>query len=571
MAKILRIDLSALTATTEDVPEVYQKLGGRGLTACILDREVPPTCDPLGSENKLIWAPGILAGTPVPCSGRLSVGAKSPMTNGIKEANSGGAMAQKLAKLGLKAVIFEGMAKAPTSVKITKDGVAFSPADSYMGLGSYAIVEKLKSEYGDKVCVACTGPAGDQELLAASIQFTTPDFHIRIAARGGLGAVMGSKKLKTVIVDDTGSNAVDVKDKAKLKENIGPMTKGVLANPFVGLQRRFGTPVILMNTQAAGALPTKNFSRGQYEKAENLSAERMEEILKDRPNSSMTHHCMNGCIISCSNVYTDVKGELICSGIEYESLALIGPNCLIDDLETVVRINRACNDVGVDTMDIGGALAVAMEGGLLPWGDGEAALKLVQDIASGAENSKIIGCGVKYTGEKLGVRRAPQVKGQGLSGYDPRILKGTGVTFATSPQGADHTAGIVLPGPWDPEYNPTQVTEQARRSRFMQTWMAAIDALGLCMMIGMTLRETPGLDRNLVGCISAVTGEELDPQYVLNLGKSVLEIERKFNKGAGMTEKDDRLPRYFVEESFGPGAPTFDLSDAELDSVYSNN
>lgn len=568
MAKILRINLSTRTSKTEDVPEAYQKLGGRGLTACMLEHEVPATCDPLGPENKLIWAPGILAGTVVPCSGRLSVGAKSPMTKGIKEANTGGSMAQKLARLGLKAVVFEGQAQEPTSVKITKDEVTFSSGASYMGMGCYAIVEKLKSEYGDKVCVACTGPAGDQQLLAASIQFTTPDFHIRIAARGGLGAVMGSKKLKTVIVDDAGVNLVEIKDKARLKENVASLSKSILADHFVGLQRRFGTPVILMNTQTAGALPTQNFSRGQYEKAENLSAERMEEIVKSRPNGTMTHNCMQGCIVSCSNVYTDAKGELITSGIEYESIALIGPNCLIDDFDTVARINRACNDVGIDTMDAGSALAVAMEGGLLAWGDGEAALKLVQGIATGDANSKMIGCGVQFTGDKLGVRRVPAVKGQGLSGYDPRILKGTGVTFATSPQGADHTAGIVLPGPWDPDYSPIQPTDQARRSRFMQVWMAAIDSLGLCMMVGMTMRENKGLDLKLIGCISAVLGEDLGDQYVLDLGKTVLDIERRFNKAAGLTEKDDRLPKFFLEESFVPGAPVFDVSEAEIDSVH---
>ena len=568
MAKILRINLSTQTSITEEVPEAYRSLGGRGLSACILEHEVPATCDPLGPENKLIWAPGILAGTPFPCSGRLSVGAKSPMTGGVKEENTGGSMAQKLARLGLKAVIFEGQAREPVSVKITADGVSFSSGAAYMGLGCYAIVEKLKGEYGDKVSVACTGPAGDQLLSAASIQFTTPDFHIRIAARGGLGAVMGSKKLKTVVVDDTGSNQVEIKDKAGLKANVAALSKEILSNPFVQLQRRFGTPVIFMNTQTAGALPTKNFSQGQWEKAENLSAERMEEIVQGRPNGTMTHHCMNGCIVSCSNVYTDEKGELISSGIEYESIALLGPNCLIDDFDTVARLNRACNDVGIDTMDAGSALAVAMEGGLLPWGDGEAAIKLVEGIARGEENSKIIGCGVKVTGEKLGVRRVPHVKGQGLSGYDPRILKGTGVTFATSPQGADHTAGIVLPGPWDPEYSPIQPTEQARRSRFMQEWMAAVDTLGICMMIGMTMRETPGLDKKLAASVSAVLGEELGDGYVLELGRSVLDIERRFNKAAGFTEKDDRLPEFFLEEPFGPGAQVFDVSEAEIDTVH---
>jgi aldehyde:ferredoxin oxidoreductase len=278
---------------------------------------------------------------------------------------------------------------------------------------------------------------------------------------------------------------------------------------------------------------------------------------------------MEGCIISCSNVYTDEKGELIVSGIEYETIALIGSNCLIGDLDMIARINRACNDMGVDTMDVGGALAVAMEGGLIPWGDGEAALKLVEEIAEGTENGRMIGGGVKVTGEKLGVRRVPQVKGQCLSGYDPRILKGTGVTFATSPQGADHTAGIVLPGPHDPNYVPVAPTGQAVKSRFMQSWMAAIDTLGLCMMIGMPIMESgPGLDRNLIGCVAAVTGESPGEKYLTELGASVLEIERKFNAAAGFTSKDDRLPRFFYEESNAPGAPVFDVPDEEIDSVH---
>ena len=563
--------MSALTAATEEVPVAYRKFGGRGLTACILEREVPPTCDPLGVENKLIWAPGIMAGTTVPSSGRLSVGAKSPLTKGIKESNSGGAMAQKLARLGLKAVIFEGKAKKPTSIKIDKDGVSFSAASALAGLGIYEILEKLKSEHGDKVCVACIGPAGDMGLTAASIMFTTPDFHIRVAARGGLGAVMGSKNLKSVVVDDTGSNLVEVENPKELKENVSALTKGILSNPFVDGLRRMGTPQIIMITQTAGCLPTKNFSMGQFGQADKVCGEYMEELLKKRPHAETVHNCMNGCIVSCSNVYTDENGEFIVASIEYETIALIGPNCLIGDLDYVARINRACNDAGVDTMDVGAALAVAMEGGLLPWGDGEAALNLVKEIAKGTENGRMIGCGVKFTGEKLGVKRIPHIKGQGMSGYDPRILKGTGVTFATSPMGADHTAGIVLPGPHHPNYSPVTPTGQAPESRFMQRWMAAIDTLGLCMMVGMPImeeRQTLGLDRYLIGCISAVTGEKLEDSYITSLGESVLQIETKYNRAAGFTKEDDRLPKFFTEEKFGPGAFVFDVPEEDLDSVH---
>jgi aldehyde:ferredoxin oxidoreductase len=569
MAKLLRINLSALTSSTEEVPEKYRKFGGRGLTSCIVGSEVPPTCDPLGEQNKLVFAPGILGGTTVPCSGRLSVGAKSPMTKGIKEANTGGAMGQRLARLGYKAVVFEGKAKESTALVIHKDGVSFSSASEYAGIGSYEMLERLKSRYGDKMCAAWTGPAGDMKLEASAIIFTTPDLHLRVAARGGLGAVMGSKNLKAVIADDSDASLVQVHDKDALKENVKAITKYVVADHFAAGLRKLGTPQIVMITQTAGALPTKNYSAGHFDKAEQISGEYMEELLKKRPNAETVHRCMEGCIISCSNVYTDDKGELIVSGIEYETIALIGSNCLIGDLDMVARINRACNDVGVDTMDIGGALAVAMEAGLLPWGDGAAALKLVEEIAAGTENGRMIGGGTKVTGDKLGVRRVPVVKGQCLSGYDPRILKGTGVTFATSPQGADHTAGIVLPGPHDPKYNPVASTGQAPKSQFMQSWMAAVDTLGLCMMIGMPIMEAgPGLDQKLIGCVAAVTGETLNSNYLLELGKSVLELERRFNKAAGFTAADDRLPRFFYEESNAPGAPVFDVPDEEVDSVH---
>jgi aldehyde:ferredoxin oxidoreductase len=493
------------------------------------------------------------------------------MTHGIKESNSGGAMAQKLARLGIKAVIFEGRAKEPTTVKINKEGVTFTSAAPLAGLGCYAIVDKLKSEYGDKVCIGCVGPAGDMKLTASSILFTTPDFHLRVAARGGLGAVMGSKNMKSVVVDDNGSNLVEVKDPKKLKESVAAMSKGVLGTHFLEGLRKLGTPQIVMITQTAGALPTKNFSMGQFDKAENICGETMEEMLKKRPNSLTVHACMPGCIISCSNVYTDKDGKLITASIEYETLALVGANCLIGDLDMIARINRACNDAGVDTMDIGGALAVAMEAGLLPWGDAQGALKLVEEINKGTENGKMIGCGVKFTGEKLGAKRIPHVKGQGLSGYDPRILKGTGVTFATSPMGADHTAGIVLPGPHHPQYSPVEPTGQGPESRFMQQWMAAMDTLGYCMMIGMTFMEerpNSGTDRSVISGVSAVTGEDLKDTYITDLGQAVLQMERKFNKAAGFTEKDDRLPKFFTEEKFGPPQFVYDVPEEEMDSVH---
>jgi aldehyde:ferredoxin oxidoreductase len=347
---------------------------------------------------------------------------------------------------------------------------------------------------------------------------------------------------------------------------MGALSKAILADPLGPGFRDIGTPVLVMMINSFGCFPTKNYSLGQFQGAEKISGEYMAELMKKRPNAQPSHRCMDGCIVSCSNVYTDEKGEMIVSGLEYETIGLMGSNCMIDDLDSIARMNRACNDVGVDTMDIGGAVAVAMESGLLAWGDGKAALNLVQEIGKSTDRGFMIGNGCKFAGERLGVKRIPQVKGQCLSAYDPRGLKGLGVTYATSPMGGDHTAGIVLPHPGNPSYNPGSPAGQAAPSQFMQTFMAAVDSLGLCMMAGMPLLD-PVPQSSLLACISAFSGESVDENYLANLGTSVLKAERKFNDAAGFTEKDDRLPRFFVEEKLPPSGNVFDVPEKELDSV----
>jgi len=565
MGKIMRVNLSELKVKVEDMPKEYEGLGGRGLSSHIVGREVPPKTDPLGPENKLIFSAGILAGTAIPNTGRLSVGAKSPLTNGIKEANAGGAAAQKIARLGFQAVVIEGRAKELMLLKIDKNGATFAPASSLKGVGNYELIERMRKEHGNNISTISAGPAGELKLKAASVVVTTPDFHIRVAARGGLGAVMGSKNLKAVMIDDTGSNPVEAKDKAKFRAAIAALSKAILADPLGPGFRDIGTPVLVMMINSFGCFPTKNYSLGQFEGAEKISGEYMVEVMKKRPNAQPSHRCMDGCIVSCSNVFTDENGEVIVSGLEYETIGLMGSNCMIDDLDIIARINRVCNDVGVDTMDIGGAIAVAMEAGLLAWGDGKAALSLIKEIGK-TERGLMVGNGCKFTGEKLGVKRIPHAKGQCLSAYDPRGLKGLGVTYATSPMGGDHTAGIVLPNPGNPSYNPGSPTGQAAPSQFMQTFMAAVDSLGLCMMAGLPLLE-PVPQSTLISCISAFTGKSLDENYLVNLGTSVLKAERKFNDAAGFTAKDDRLPKFFLEEKLPPSGNVFDVPKEEIDSV----
>ncbi len=567
MKKLLRVDLTRKQFRYEDIPPVYARLGGRGLTSKIVSEEVPAKADPIGAENKLVFATGILCGTPAPNNGRLSVGAKSPLTKGIKEANAGGSAGQKLARLNIQAVVVEGVAEELLVVRVSKDGVTFLSAANYKELGNYELFDRLKEKYGNGISIISIGPGGERLLKAASVAVSSPDFKIRMASRGGLGAVMGSKHLKAVIIDDAGAERLEVGDSAKLKTAAANLTKGILAHPFAEGLRQFGTPLLVNMINALGCLPTKNYSIGQFEGAEKISGEFMAETMAKRPNSQAVHRCMNGCVISCSNVYVDEKGEEIVSGLEYETLGLTGSNCMIKDLDDIARINRLCNDLGLDTMDVGAAIAVAMEAGILPWGDGKAAYALIEESRKGTQRGTMIGNGCEETGKKLGVVRIPTVKGQSLSAYDPRVLKGTGVTYATSPMGADHTCGLALPSPTNPDYDPTASTGQASVSAFLQWYFAAIDSLGICLFASLPLLDMPELHKDLIECAIAVTGQTFDENYLMNLGISVLTVEKRFNEAAGFTGKDDRLPEFFRKEALSPSGLVFDVPEAELDTA----
>lgn len=568
MADILRVHLDSSGYEKSPTPEKYKNLGGRGLSSIIIGNEVPPGCDPLGEHNKLVLAPGILAGTSVPNSGRISIGAKSPLTGGIKESNAGGSAAQKLARLGLAAVVLEGVAQDWTILKIDINGLSFLPADSLIMEGVNSTISLCQKNENPGVTVVAIGQAGEMQLTAAAIAVTSPDNYPRMAGRGGLGAVMGAKKVKAIIIDDTDTKAPAIKDPELFKASVKAYSKGLLSHPLSGGLKRFGTPLLVNMINELGAISSKNYSQGQFPGVEKISGEYIAGLLDARANAETSHRCMNGCLISCSNIYTDKDGNEVVSGLEYETLALMGANCMIDDVDIIAAMNGVCNDLGLDTMDVGGAIGVAMEGGVIPWGDGTAALQLILDIPNNESNSIMIGNGCRYTGKKLGVERIPVVKGQCLSGYDPRVLKGTGVTYATSPMGADHTCGNALPSPTNPDYNPSASSGQAPVSQFMQRYFAAIDSLGICLFAALPPLDMPELQQNLIDCTGIVLDESLDDQYFLRLGEMILKEETKFNKAAGFTRKSDRLPEFFSNEALSPGNNSFDVSDEELDSVH---
>ena len=568
MARILRIDLTARKSSWEDVPERYSGLGGRGLTSAIVAAEVPPKADPLGPENVLVFAPGIVAGTTLPNSGRLSVGGKSPLTGTIKESNSGGTAARKLARLGISALVLRGISAGPVTIAITKDGVAFRPASSLWGMGNYAAVEALKAEFPGTGLITI-GPAGEKMLKAAAVVVTSPDYLLRTAARGGLGAVLGSKKVKAISVDDTDGPGVVISHPGAFQAASKAVTEGVMKHPLSDGLRAFGTSLLVGLMNEMGGLSTRNFSQGRFVAAEKIGGESLAAALNGRKGANAKHSCMAGCVIQCSQVYADEKGKFVTSGLEFETLGLVGSNCEIGDLDAIARIDRACDDVGLDTMDVGAAAGVAMEAGRIPWGDGARVLEVIESIRGDDPLGLLIGNGCAVAGKALGVARVPAVKGQSLAAYDPRVLKGTGVTYATAPMGADHTCGNALPSPANPGYDPGSPSGQAQVSEFLQSYFAAVDTLGMCIFASIPVLESPELQRELTRAVSAKLGVELPEGYLQELGRGVVVAERAFNRLAGFGPGDDRLPGFFRRETLSPGGSVWDVPDEDLDGMFS--
>ena len=563
MSKFLRVNTNSKSIVYEDVEENYTFFGGRGLIAKLLNDEVDPKCDALGPENKLILCGGILNGTAGPNTGRLSVGGKSPLTGGIKEANAGGTAAQMLAKLDIKAIIVENKPSENEwfILKIDKNDAMLLPADNYLGLNNYDLTAQIRQEFGEKVGIISIGCAGERGYRNSTLQVTDIEGHpSRAAARGGLGAVMGSKGIKAIVLDATDSATTQFFDKEKFTTATRKFVEALKSDPVAGgLFPALGTAGLVNMVNGLGALPTKNYSDGRWDKAENISGERLAEIQSARGGKN-AHKCMPGCAVSCSNVYHDENGNYITSGFEYETIALNGSNCGIDSLDTLAKIDRLCDDFGLDTIETGGTIGVCMEAGKKQFGDAEGAIKLIQEMIEGTEFGKILGQGTEYTGNYLGVQRIPVAKGQSLAGYDPRALKGTGVTFATSPMGADHTAGNSI---GNPTVDPYKKEGQVELSTMLQIAIATCDSLGFCMMAFMCTADPVNLGY-VIEMMAGKFGGEWDADKLFGIGFQTIALEKAFNKGAGFTAKDDKVPDFMYTEVLPSSGSVFDFSEEDL-------
>lgn len=582
---ILRLNMNDRTYRLSEVPEAYKNLGGRGTTSTIVHDEVPPLCHPLGPNNKLVFAPGIVTGTAAPTSARVSAGAKSWLTGGIKESNAGSSWASYFANMQIKALIVEGQPMEKGKYWIThltwddkagKPKAEFLPADPYTGKDLYEVFPKVYEQFGTRAAIAGCGVAGEYGYGNSGIAFNDLGKRpSRYSGRGGLGAVMASRGLKFIVLDSKGAPGVPIANQGLFDQGAKKLAEALrehaITKPKGGLNT-YGTAVLVNIMNEAGGLPTRNFSSGRFEGAAKISGEAIFEGVKNRLGKEVYNHaCSPGCIIQCSNTWYKTDGTEHTSCVEYESDWALGANCGIDSLDDVAEMVRLCNAYGLDTIETGTALAVAMEAGVIPFGDGKKAIQLVHEMGKGTPMGRILGGGTDFAGRAFGVTRVPTVKRQSMPAYEPRAVKGMGVTYATTTMGADHTAGYTIA----PEIlsvggkvDPLSPEGKAALSRGFQATTAFIDSTGHCLFIAFAILDIASGFEGMMEECNGVLGTNWKSEDAAKIGGEILRKERAFNEAAGIGKEEDRIPEFMKYEPLPPHNQVFDVSDKVLDSVY---
>jgi aldehyde:ferredoxin oxidoreductase len=546
------------SASVEPYPEAWQLLGGRALSARILADECDPNCDPLGPDNVLVLAPGVLSGTSAPTSGRLSVGGKSPLTGGIKEANVGGNPGQDLMKLGYRVVIVKGRPTDPDrlyGLEVREDEARVVPADDHKGRWNYALIEELVKVYPATASFVSIGPAGEMGLRGASVACTDSSkgrHPARHAGRGGLGAVMGSKGLKYAMIDPGKSRVRKAADSKAFNALNKKFSKEFIAGPGQEPFPKWGTSVIVPEADALYTFPHKNRVEGRSPDVESLDGMRIVESFEERGGGM--HNCMTGCIVKCSNIVNDPEGNYKTSGLEFETLTLLGSNCGLSSWEDVADLDRLCDEIGLDTIETGAAIAVYMDSGAMDFGDAQGAKDLLREIAEGTEVGRAIGNGAVAVGKRQGHHRVGAVKGQALPAWDPRPLKAAGVTYCTSAMGADHTAGLVV----EPGQPVEEIAQASQESQILNT---AIDSSGFCQFLMTNLEE-------LSEFYTHFAGEKVTREQIADLAWECMQLEWEFNRQAGFGPEDDVMCDSMKQDPIGPENLVWDIPQDVVMKAY---
>ena len=559
--KILRVDMRNEKIEFEDLPEEWRYLGGSALIAKIMNKEVPPAADPFGPDNLFIVAVGPLAGTGAPQLGRVSIGAKSPLTMGIKEANSGGPAGQILDRLGIRTIVIRGTPQDHHRLyflSLSKDKATLIPAEESRRMKNYELVSKLRNRYGEKIAVISTGLAGELKYRGASVSLTDifgdPS---RNAARGGLGAVMGSKGLKAIILDPPRSLEVDIADPQAFRKTVLSWVDTLKHDISCSLYSRFGTPFAINNSANQGTLVSNNYRSGTPNNFIAVSGNRIQEILFER--GGKMHGCMPGCVVKCSIIYPDQDGKRLCSAYEYETIALLGTNLGIIDNDAIARLKFMCDDLGLDAIETGSSFGLAADAGKMSFGVWDSAARLFEEIEKETPLGLALGNGVVATAQYLNVSRIPAYKGQAIPGHDPRSVKGTGVTYFTSPMGADHTAGLTY-------RMPKKRDKQVENSLRSQILAATCDAFGYC------LNSVPGGRASVypffADLMNARYGLHWTPKDIMEIGKQTLRDQLAFNEKAEFGKMDSKSAVFFREETLAPTDQVFDVDDTEIKNFW---
>ncbi len=561
MFSILRINTKTGVTKRETFDSQEFLLGARTLSSRLVSREVPPDCDALGKKNTLYLCNGALSGTTVSSANRLSIGAKSPLTGGIKESNAGGIVGLRMAEQGLRCIALEDAPEDDREWKlilIGKEGISLKDGTFLAGKGVYEKSELLSNKYGKKAGCITIGPTAEKLLLATGLACSdTHGVCSRYAGRGGLGAVLASKRIIAVVILNDGDVKPDYVNKDAFLSGTKNIVKLLKDNPVSSLFTKFGTAAMVDICQSLRILPTRNFTHGTMDEAEKINAQSMHDIITERGGEGLTQHaCQNPCAIQCSNVYPDSDGKILCSPIEYETMALMGSNLCLKNLDTIATMNRIANDAGVDTLDCGAAIGVAMEAGLAEFGDGDAAISMMEEIRELTPLGRILASGCKVAAQVLGVRHAPHVLGQAIPAYEPRGTKGMAMTYLSSPMGADHTFGFTLRD----EEDPTSKEGKVALSKKFQVIGSRMDAMGMCNFVRYSVRNdmTP-----LLELIKAHYDIDISETEFDDMVKETLRLEHQFNTNAGITAQDYRFAETFYDVEQPETGETIDITDAE--------
>ncbi len=572
---VLRVNLTDNTIKKEalnlDLAKKY--IGARGLGVKTLIDEVDPKVDPLSPENKFIIAGGPLTGAPVPTSGRFMVVTKAPLTGTIGISNSGGKWGAEMKFAGYDMIIVEGKSEKPVYINIVDDLVEIKDAADIWGTLTLDVTEKLKEKEGAKSKVLCIGPAGENLSLMAAVMNDVD----RTAGRGGVGAVMGSKNLKAIVVK--GTNKVALYDEDRTKKTSSEKTSILLKDPVAGGGLpTYGTAVLVNIINENGVHPVKNFQESYTDQAEKISGETMTETCLVRKNP-----CYR-CPIACGR-WVKLNDGTECGGPEYETLWSYGSDCDVYDLNAVNTANMLCNEYGLDTISAGATIAAAMElyqrgyikdedieadGLSLNWGDAEAILGWTKKMGLRE------GFGAKMTDgsyrlcESYGAPEISMtVKKQELPAYDPRGVQGHGITYAANNRGGCHIKGYMISPEilgYPEKLDRFSLEGKAAYAKVFHDLTAVIDSMGLCIFTTFGL----GLP-DYTHMYNAVVGDVYTDETLLQAGDRIWTLEKIFNLKAGLTKADDTLPKRLLEDPIpeGPSKGNVHHLDVLLPEYYS--